>query len=58
MSTTTNPTVEMDADIVKSLLLKLAELGVLEKQDDVFNLTKRGNILIENFESAIGNSFE
>ncbi|HEX7332029.1 MAG TPA: ECF-type sigma factor [Pyrinomonadaceae bacterium] len=50
--------VEMDAEIVRSLLLRLAELGMLEKQGDIFSLTKRGDILLDNFERAIGNSFE
>jgi RNA polymerase sigma-70 factor, ECF subfamily len=50
--------VGIDANVIDSLLLKLEELGALEKQDDSFSLTKWGNTLIENLESAIGNTFD
>jgi RNA polymerase sigma factor (TIGR02999 family) len=48
---------EIDADIVNSLLLKLDSFGAVEKQEEVFSITKRGYVLLENFEKAIGNSF-
>jgi RNA polymerase sigma-70 factor, ECF subfamily len=49
---------EIDPEIVNSLLLQLEAFGALEKQDDVFALSNGGHIVLENFETAIGNSFD
>ena len=49
-------TLGIDPEIVKSLLQKLKAVGALEKQDEVFTLSKSGHSLLENFENAIGTS--
>lgn len=50
--------IELEAEIVHSTLLKLEDLGALEKLGDVFTITKRGRLLVENLEKAIGNRFD
>jgi hypothetical protein len=43
---------ETEAGIVNALVVKLEELGVLKKQEDVISLTNTGNALLNNFENG------
>jgi RNA polymerase sigma-70 factor, ECF subfamily len=41
-------------NIVASLLFRFAQLGALEERHNIFTLTSRGDVLLKNFEEAIG----